>query len=41
MVKPRVKTKAGEVIEPMDREQLVRRGIVKPMKMVGANGKEL
>jgi len=41
MVKPRVKTKAGEVIEPMDREQLVRRGIAKPIKIVGANGDEL
>jgi len=41
MVKPRVKTKAGEVIEPMDREQLVRRGIVKPMKIVGVSGDEL
>ena len=29
MVKPRVVTQAGAVIEPMDREQLVRRGIVK------------
>jgi len=29
MIKPRIKTRAGEVIEPMSREQLVRRGIVK------------
>jgi len=29
MIKPRVVTKAGTVIEPMTREQLVRRGIVK------------
>jgi len=41
MVKPRVMTKAGAVIEPMDREQLVRRGIVKPIKVVGGKGDEL
>jgi len=29
MIKPRVKTRAGDIIEPMSREQLVRRGIVK------------
>jgi len=41
MVKPRVMTKAGAVIEPMDREQLVRRGIVKPIRVVGGKGEEL
>ena len=36
MVKLRVTTKAGAVIEPMDREQLIRGCIVKPIKIVGS-----
>ena len=28
MIKPRMTTKAGHVIEPMDRDQLVKRGLV-------------
>lgn len=41
MVKPRVVTKVGAVIEPMDREQLVKRGIIKPIKIVGGKVDEL
>merc|ERR1711915_936938 len=28
MIKPRITTKAGHIIEPMDRDQLVKRGLV-------------
>ena len=41
MVKPSLMTKAGAVIEPVDRELLVSRGIVKPIKIVGWKGDEL
>ena len=38
MVKPRVKTLAGHVIQPMDRQQLLKRGIGKSaIAVVGGN----